>query len=97
MQALVAQAPVTSSNSVVIVDTLPPLDAPRRNDPMPDSVYYYFGLTPLKVIQPVTLEALPAAVRYVFVRRKRLYEQTLQALGLRAVARSTKIALFERP
>ena len=97
MQALVAQAPITSSNSVVIVDTLPPLDAPRRNDPMPDSVYYYFGLTPLKVIQPVTLEALPAAVRYVFVRRKRLYEQTLQALGLRAVARSTKIALFERP
>lgn len=96
LQALAAQGAVTSANSVVVVDALRPPGAPRRNDPMPDSLYYYLGLTPAPMFQPASLAALPASTRYVFIRRKRIYEQELRALGLDEIARSAKIALFAR-
>jgi hypothetical protein len=97
MQALAASGRITSSNSLVIVDAIRPPDAPRRNDPMPDSVYYYFGLSPAIAFMPQSRADLRAERAFVFVRRKRIYEQTLRDMGLRELARSTKIALFSRP
>lgn len=97
MQAMAANGEITSANSAVVVDALRPPGAPRRNDPMPDSVYYYFGLSPAIVFQPESRAALPAGARFVFIRRKRSVEQALRDMGLREVSRSAKIALFERP
>ncbi|MGD9600181.1 MAG: ArnT family glycosyltransferase [Gammaproteobacteria bacterium] len=96
LRALAASGRITSANSTVIVDTLRPPGAPRRNDPMPDSVYYYFGLTPAVILMPATAAALPEDARFVFVRRKRIHEQALTDLGLVPLGRSAKIALFAR-
>jgi 4-amino-4-deoxy-L-arabinose transferase-like glycosyltransferase len=96
VQALARAGELTATNAVIIDETLAAPTAPRRNIPLPDSVYYYFGIKPAVMLWPATAAELPDSAQFVIVRRKRIYEATLRNMGLRALVRSKKIALFER-
>jgi hypothetical protein len=97
MRELVAAGTVTAANSAVVVEAIPPPDAPRRNNPMPDSIYYYLGLNPPRRFAPAATADLPAGTRYVFARRRPAYQQAFIALGFAEIARSAKIALYRVP
>jgi 4-amino-4-deoxy-L-arabinose transferase-like glycosyltransferase len=97
MRSLAAREELTAHNTAIVQEVVPAPDGPRRNDPLPDSVYYYFGITPANIRWPATAAGLPPGTRYVIVRRKRSYAAQLRDMGLVQVARSAKILLFERP
>lgn len=96
MQRLAARGKLNLANTAVITDVIPPPDAPRRNDPVRDSAYYYFGFAPTNVRWPNARADIPQQYRYFIVRRKRVYETQLRELGLAVIARSAKLILLKR-
>jgi 4-amino-4-deoxy-L-arabinose transferase-like glycosyltransferase len=96
MQNLATRGRFNVRNSAVITNTIPPADAPRRNDPVRDSAYYYFGFAPPNLLWPNTKAEIPSHYRYFVVRRKRAYEAQLRELGLAVIARSAKLLLLKR-
>jgi 4-amino-4-deoxy-L-arabinose transferase-like glycosyltransferase len=96
MQSLAARGKINLENTAVITDVIPPLDAPRRNDPVRDSAYYYFGFAPTNIYWPSVKSDLSPQYRYFVVRRKRVYEAQLRELGLAVIARSAKLILLKR-
>lgn len=95
IRALVENATITPDNSAVIVDFIPRPDMPRRNDPLPDSLYYYLGFLPTRVSPPQSLTELPADTRFVLMRRKKVHVARMEAMGLRVLAQSARISLLE--
>jgi 4-amino-4-deoxy-L-arabinose transferase-like glycosyltransferase len=97
IRALAESTTITPNNSAVIVDFIPRPDMPRRNDPLPDSLYYYLGFVPARVSPLQTLAELPADTRYVLIRRKKVEVARLEAMGLRTLAQSARLSLLEVP
>ena len=95
-QKLAGERALTAINTVIINENITSLNAPRRNDPVADSVYYYTGLKPQSILWPKSREGLPHEIRYFVTRRTKAYQATLATLGLKLVARSTKLVVFER-
>ncbi len=87
---------LSSANTVVLNDEIPPANAPRRNDPLRDSAYFYLGFAPPNLRWPADAAALPSSVQYFVARRKRSYAARLLELGLQPRARSAKLLLFEK-
>ncbi|MSR14913.1 MAG: hypothetical protein EXR86_10200 [Gammaproteobacteria bacterium] len=96
MQSLAVRGKTSLTNTAVITDVIPPLGAPRRNDPVRDSAYYYFGFAPANLLWPKAKADIPPQYRYFIVRRKKVYEAQLRELGLAVVARSAKLILLKR-
>ena len=96
MRALAEDGILNPDNAVVLVDYIPDPTLPRRNDPLPDSLYYYLGFVPKRVALPLaSLSELPTGTRYVLIRRKRNMEATLSALGLSLQTQAARISLFK--
>jgi hypothetical protein len=70
---------------------------PRRNDPLPDSLYYYLGYTPQRVFPPQELADLPDGTRFVLMRRRKADVARMQEMGLRVLSQSARISLLEVP
>ncbi len=96
IKILGASRTLTSANTVVLNDDIPPPDAPRRNDPLRDSAYFYLGFAPPNLRWPADAAALPPTVQFFVARRKRSYAARLLGLGLQPRARSAKLLLFEK-
>ncbi len=97
MEALAARGELQASNSVLMVENIPNPKAPRRNDPVPDAVYFYFGLKLDRILRLPAEGDLPPAVRFLLVPRvPRLLEEA-QGLNWTTRAQSEKFRLLERP
>lgn len=97
MRAMAEQRVMDEDNSAVFVDFMPQPGMPRRNDPLPDSLYYYLGFVPNRVSPPQSLTEIPAGTRYVLMRRKKAEVARLEELGLRVLFQSARISLLEMP
>ena len=96
IRALAESGALTPGNAVVLVDFVPDSHQPRRNDPLPDSLYYYLGFVPTRVRLPLEqLTELPAGTRYVLIRRKRAMEAELVKKGLILTQQAARISLLE--
>ena len=95
MQQLVASGELRPDNAVMLVGSIPPANAPRRNDPVPDWVYFYLGLTPPRA-RLADLPALQADTSYVLVARNEGLERKLAAQGFAPRLRAVKVALYQR-
>ena len=95
MQRMASAGELTIRNTAMLVGSIPPPDAPRRNDPVPDWVYFYLGLEPPRV-RMADVAKLPAAVDFVLVSRNRALEQKLEAKGFEPRLRAVKVALYQR-
>ena len=95
MQAMVAAGELTPTNAVMLVGSIPRPDAPRRNDPVPDWVYFYLGLSPARV-RSADLATLSASTAYVLVGRNEGLERKLVELGFEPHLRAVKVALYQR-
>ena len=98
IRALAEAGELSPENSVVLVDFIPDPAQPRRNDPLPDSLYYYLGFVPTRVSLPLEdLSMLPPATRYVLIRRKRAMEAELVGKGLSVTHQAARLSLLEIP
>ena len=100
LQAIVALAErgeLTPANTLLMVERIPKPNEPRRNDPIPDAVYFYFGLKLPSALKLPTSGALPASTRFVLLPRTARMLNTVAPLGWPERARSEKFILLERP
>lgn len=97
MRALAEQGVMKEDNSAVIVEFMPQPGMPRRNDPLPDSLYYYLGYTPPRVFPPQELADLPDGTHFVLMRRRKADVARMQEMGLRVLSQSARISLLEVP
>ena len=97
MEALAARGELHAGNGVLLVENMPNPKAPRRNDPVPDAVYFYFGLKLDRILRLPAEGELAPAVRFLLVPRvPRLLEEA-QGLNWTTRAQSAKFRLLERP
>ena len=95
MQRLVEQGEMTVDNTVVLVGSIPPPNAPRRNDPVPDWIYFYLGLQPRRIPYERPFR-LTEDLRYVLLARNEEIEQKLAGTGFEPRLRAVKIVLYAR-
>ena len=95
MQAMVGAGELNASNTVVLVGSIPTPKAPRRNDPVPDWVYFYLGLSPPRA-RLGDLAKPTADAAYVLVARNEGLERKLAARGYEPRLRAVKVALYQR-
>lgn len=97
MAALARSGELNPGNTVLLVETIPNPKAPRRNDPVPDAVYFYFGLKLPRTLDLEKPPGLAGTTRFLLVPTAKHLLAEADVLRWQTRARSEKFLLLERP
>lgn len=97
MEALAASGEFGAHNGMLMVENIPNPKAPRRNDPVTDAVYFYFGLKLERVLRLPADGQLPPRIRFLLVPQVPRLLDEAHKLNWSTRAQSEKFRLLERP